>query len=225
MNPRDAQLSDGELLDLAAKLDAITIDLVDRLVYLATEPMPRLGVAGPHVRSQPCSRPPYNIGAEIILDKLGNELSTTVRHLCEHRGQEVPTLGSIVELAGWLRKHRVAIATMPDARDLHDNLCRVYDEAQRAAFLEEREYRISQAMVDEANRQAVTSVQMEKLAHKLGDVGKGLTKNRVDYLRRKGFLAGTQDEDTGSWSYSLGDVLAAHKRAREETRRRSTQVT
>ncbi|GAB2646223.1 hypothetical protein GCM10027169_12980 [Gordonia jinhuaensis] len=220
MNPRDAQLSDGELLDLAGKLDAITIDLVDRLVYLATEPMPRLGVAGPHVRSQPCSRPPYNIGAEIILDKLGNELSTTVRHLCEHRGQEVPTLGSIVELAGWLRKHRVAIATMPDARDLHDALCRVCDEARRAAHLEEREYRISQAMVDEANRQLVTSQQIVKLAHKLGDQGKGLSYERVRTLRRRGGLTvAYEDAETGTLFYRLGDVLAAHS----AYRRRSTK--
>ncbi|WP_188585329.1 hypothetical protein [Gordonia jinhuaensis] len=208
------------MLDLAGKLDAITIDLVDRLVYLATEPMPRLGVAGPHVRSQPCSRPPYNIGAEIILDKLGNELSTTVRHLCEHRGQEVPTLGSIVELAGWLRKHRVAIATMPDARDLHDALCRVCDEARRAAHLEEREYRISQAMVDEANRQLVTSQQIVKLAHKLGDQGKGLSYERVRTLRRRGGLTvAYEDAETGTLFYRLGDVLAAHS----AYRRRSTK--
>lgn len=217
----DRLVTDAELLDLAHRLDDVTLDLVDRLCYLSTEPLPRLGVAGPHVQSQPCSRPPYNIGAEIILNELSNELGTTIRHICEHRGIEVPAdANTIVSAARWLRKHRGTLATMPDAREQYTALCSILDRSKRCARAEEQEYHISQAMVDEANRQSVTALQVEKLARQLGEQGKGLNKNRVDYLRRKGHLYGEQDTDTGTWFYALGSVIAAHNRVKEQRRTR-----
>ncbi|UYL86921.1 helix-turn-helix DNA binding domain protein [Gordonia phage RavenCo17] len=206
-------LSEGELYDLAAKLDTVGV-ISERLAILATDPMPRLGVAGPHVQSQPSSRPPYNIGAQGLLDELCNEIGTTVRLVCEHRSIEPEQMG-VAAAAAWLKRNRIAIAMMPNADEIHRSLIATIDRCARTAGLIEDESRISAEMVAEANRQVVTAVQIEKLGYKLGDQAKGLNKNRVDYLRRSGRLAGTRDHETGTWFYHLGDVLSAHKRARE----------
>lgn len=79
---------------------------------------------------------------------------------------------------------------------------------------------MSPQRVEAANRQVVTGPQMEKLAHKLGDIGHGLSRKRVTYLRRRGLLDGWQDHDEllrdgvePEWKYYLGDVLAAHQKA------------
>ncbi|MDF3280469.1 hypothetical protein [Gordonia sp. N1V] len=212
-------LSPGELDDLARKLDLVTTDLVVRLA-IAGEPWSRMGVAGPHVQSQPCSRPPYNIGADIVREALWNELGTTIRVLCEHRGVEVPAFDSLVAAAGWLRQHRVAFSTM-DAqvgRELAFGVMRAIDSAVRSVGVVDQEYRIpdmrAQIMIATANQHQVDAGRVEKLAHKLGDQAKGLNRRRVDYLRRSGQLMGEWDEETGKWWYRLGDVLAAHKRAR-----------
>lgn len=209
-------LTEGDLNDLARTLDQITTDLVDRLA-IASEPWSRLGISGPHVQSQPCSRPPYNLGAEIILEELRNELTTTVRHMCEHRRIDVPAVNSLVAAAGWIRKHRVAIAVMPDGHDIVRALTRAVDHAVRSVGVVEQEYRIprhrEQEMTARANRIDVDAAAVARMAHKLGDQAKGLNRDRVDFLRRKGYLAGEQVN--GKWWYKLGDVLAAHKRARE----------
>lgn len=225
MNPRDLIVSQGELDELARKLDQVTTDLVDRLA-IASEPWSRMGIAAPHVQSQPRSRPPYNMGAEAILEDLRNELTTTVRHMCEHRGVEVPAVNSLVAAAGWLRKHRVALGTMPDGRESVRSLMRAVDQAVRAVGVVEQEYRIpkdrEQEMTARANRIDVDAAAVARMAHKLGDQAKGLNRDRVDFLRRKGYLIGEQVD--GKWWYKLGDVLAAHKRARETQRLRKTQV-
>ncbi|AMS03890.1 hypothetical protein SEA_BAXTERFOX_80 [Gordonia phage BaxterFox] len=212
-------LTEGELNDLADHLAKVS-DIAMALAIAATGHQSRKG--GVEAHSAPTSRPPYNIGAQQQLDKLCNELGTTVRHICEHRCIEVPdSCGSILGQAQWLRRNVVAIAVMADAREIHASLCRTISESARAAGEMQREYRIDQHMVDEANRHDVDAGRVHKLAHKLGDQGKGLNRDRVDYLRRKGYLAGEWDEATGKWWYKLGDVLAAHKRAKESRKARA----
>lgn len=212
-------VTDAELAELADLLDRVTGELVMRLSIAAANPWARNGIAGPYVQSQPCSRPPYNMSAGTTLDALTNELGTTIRHLCEHRGIEVPDLVTLMAQAGWLKKHRVAIQVMPDGREILTALQRAVRAAVRSVSIEEQEYRIpkdrEEQMMAEANRHQVDAGRVEKLAHKLGDQAKGLTRKRVDYLRRRGLLVGEWDEVTGKWWYRLGDVLAAHKRARE----------
>ena len=211
-------LDQGELYDLSQKLDKITTDLVDRLWILATDPWARNGISGPYVQSQPASRPPYNLAAGVTANMLCNEIDTTVRHICEHRGISYPdAVTTAVAGAVWLRKHVVAIQVMPDGREISEHLHRVIDQAVRTVGFDEQEYRIpkarEEAMTREANRIDVDAAAVARLARTLGDQAKGLNRDRVDYLRRKGFLAGEQID--GKWWYKLGDVLAAHKRARE----------
>ncbi|AZG43460.1 hypothetical protein [Gordonia insulae] len=213
MTQEKLPVTDGELDELAGKLERVG-DMVDRLTIAATDTLARNGVAGPHVQSQPCSRPPYDIGAQDLIDELSNELSTTVRHICEHRKVDPDPMG-LEATAAWLKKHRVAIAVMADGREIFESLRRVLDRCARSTGTLEREYHVNHKMVIEANRQVVTADQVEKLAHKLGDQAKGLTARRVKHLRERKLLNGSRDVDTGLWFYHLGDVLAAHKRARE----------
>lgn len=216
MTPSNGMLlSDGELDHLARKLDGVG-EIFDRLATLG--PMSRMGVSGPQVQSQPRSRPPYNLGAQGLIDELCNEISTTVRHICEHRRIDVEPMG-IEASAAWLRKHRTGIAVMADAEEIYENLIKVIDRCAGAVGLHVQEYHVNDALVEQANRFRVSSVRAEKLAYKLGDQAKGLNRNRVDYLRRAGHLSGEWDDEAKCWMYLLGDVLAAHKRAREVRRR------
>lgn len=214
-------MSAGELDDVARVLDQVTTDLVDRL-YDRCGSGWRSGVAGPHVQSQPCSRPPYALGMEITIANLGNELSTTIRHICEHRGAEVPDdVASMPAQAQWLRRNVSALAVLPDGRECAEHLRSVIMSAVHAVGVVEQEYRIPKAreeeMIKRANTFDVDAAAVARLAHKLGDQARGLDRNRVDYLRRKGFLVGEQVD--GKWWYKLGDVLSAHKRARESRKR------
>ena len=217
MNPRDLVVSDGELADLADQLARVA-DIAMNLAIAATGHQSRGDGPG---RSAPASRPPYNVGAQQALDDLCNELGTTVRHICEYRAMPVPdSCSTILGQATWLRHNRIAIGVMSDGREIYDRLDKAITRAARAAGEVERENRfIDKAMVEEANRQVVTGRQVERLAHKLGDQAKGITERRVKYLRTKGFLTGTQDPETQTWFYRLGDVLAAHRRARVEKTR------
>lgn len=218
-------MSAGEIEEVVRALDLVTTDLVDRLA-IAGDPWTRLGVAGPHVQSQPCSRPPYNIGADIILDELRNELGTTIRHMCEHRAIEVPAVDSLAGGASWIRQHVVAISTMAEGREIADGLIRAVTRAVRSIGQVEQEYRIPKAreseMIARANQIEVDAAAVARMAHKLGDQAKGLNRDRVDFLRRKGYLSGEQVN--GKWWYLLGDVLSAHKRARETQQARKSQV-
>lgn len=57
----------------------------------------------------------------------------------------------------------------------------------------------------------LTAGQIEKVARRLGEVGQGLTKRRVETLARHGRIhPAAVDGDTRF--YRLGDVLDAHKR-------------
>ncbi|MBF6339701.1 hypothetical protein IU450_27970 [Nocardia abscessus] len=67
---------------------------------------------------------------------------------------------------------------------------------------------IDQARLRAANNKVVTAYQVEKLAAKLGDVGKGLNRDRVRYLTKKGLQEVDRDGETKF--YRLGDVLAVH---------------
>lgn len=213
----DDPLSLGEMNDLDRKLGLVP-DLVVRLAVAVTE-TPAQGFGGVSTRTPPRSRPPINFGAQSLIDRLSNELTTTVRHVCEHHDTEPPTLW-LSDAATWLRDNRDAIATMPDAREIHEALCTVIESCASAVGRPENGHRlIKPEMIAAANRIPVTAGRVEKLAYKLGDQAKGLTRKRVDYLRRAGYLAAEWDEESRSWRYLLGDVLSAHRAAKEARKR------
>ncbi|WP_100467641.1 hypothetical protein [Mycobacteroides abscessus] len=75
---------------------------------------------------------------------------------------------------------------------------------------------IDRGRVHEANRLVVTAGQVEKLANKMGAIGKGLNKRRVETLaaRRKNPLRPCAVDGDVKF-FRLGDVLDAHHRSDE----------
>ncbi|MBF6328750.1 hypothetical protein IU452_09485 [Nocardia transvalensis] len=72
----------------------------------------------------------------------------------------------------------------------------------------EDEVFIDEARLRAANNTVLTADQVEKIAHRLGDIGIGLNRDRVRYLAKKGLHAAAVDGVTKF--YRLGDVLVAH---------------
>lgn len=218
----DQPLTTGELDDLARALDHITTDLIDRLAIAATDPWARSPVTGPHVQTQPCSRPPFAVSAEVTLSALRETLSVTVRAISEHRHTPLPDVATVVQAAAWVRKHRVALSTMIDGRQLVEQLHRAATVAWRstASSNDDSTLHMTDAMRRDANRHIVTAPQVEQFARRFGLAADGLTEHRVTNLRRRHGLTGTQDPDTRTWFYRLGDVIAAHEAAIEARDRR-----
>ncbi|MDL9944192.1 hypothetical protein QSJ19_01065 [Gordonia sp. ABSL11-1] len=205
----------SEIDYLKGKLEAVVDpDLLDAM-YASLAPGASMGSFGAGGGSrQQHSKPPYAMHVEALIDRLRNDMSTVIRDMCETRKLEYTGGASEREMAEWLIRYRYGLAMMEQAPELFDVLVKVIDKCLRSVNQLEPEYRVTPNRVKAANRQVVTGPQVEKLARQLGDDGQGLTERRVKYLRNKGLLTGTQDGDSDTWFYYLGDVIAAHKRAK-----------
>lgn len=210
-NADDLTVTRAEIELLAEKLATVS-DLTEEMAIALTG-QARISDGLGIRRPQPGSREPYPLHLETLLDSLCNEIYTTVRHICEVRGLPASGGGAAAQ-AKWLIRYRMAIAVMPDGGEIFESLCRVIDRCAKAMNHAEDEYVIDQQMWDAANRQVMTGVQIEKLSHKLGEDGKGLTRKRIDSLRIRHGLDGTRDTDTNVWFYRLGDVIKAHREAK-----------
>ncbi|HEY9315804.1 hypothetical protein [Williamsia sp.] len=213
INADNLTVTRAELEYLKDKLDQV-VDLERRMAIALTDGQSRNSDGGLGIRRpQPGPREPYGLHVEVLLDELQNELTTTVRHICEVRGLSYQGSRYPTALAKWLIRYRVAIAVMEDGGEIFKKLCRIIDRCARSMNTNEREYTIDEEMVKEANRQIVTVSTIEKLAHKLDKVGKGLNARRMRTLcKHAGLTHVSEDPDTGTRFYRLGDVLDAHKR-------------
>ncbi len=205
-------LSDGELDDLVAHLGKVA-DIAMSLAIAATGHLSRTDGSGSHVA--PTSRPPYDIGAQQLLDELCNELGTTVRHVCEHRCIDVPeSCGTVFGQAQWLRRNVVAVGVMPDAREIHTSLCKVIARAARASGETERKVHWTSTEREYANRMWLTATEIEQWARRMGTDYRRLTRRRVEYLaQRLPSSSRYRDPDsprTAPWRYRVGDVIAAY---------------
>lgn len=209
----------SEIDYLKGKLELVVDpDLLDAM-YASLAPGASMGsFGGAGGGRQQRSKPPYAMHIEALIDELRNELSTVVRDMCETRKITYDGDPGSRALAAWIIRYRYGLAMMQQAPDLFKGLCAVIDKCLRSVGQLEPEYRVTDNRVKAANRQVKTGPQIERLARQLGDEGKGLTRKRVDHLRRIGELAGTQDSETGTWFYHLGDVISAHKRAKQYRR-------
>ncbi|WLP90242.1 hypothetical protein [Gordonia sp. NB41Y] len=208
-NAADWVVTEGELDDLADRLAKVADIAMALAISASGHRIRREGNGG---RSAPASRPPYDIGAQDILDALCNELGTTVRHMCEHRKIEVPeSCSNVLGQAVWLKKNRVALATMADGRECVEALTKAINRAASASGEIERKIRWSPFEREAANRQWMTAPQIEALARKLGTDYRKLTQRRVRYIASLGRAKGWKDPDdkTAPWFYPVGDVIAA----------------
>ena len=209
MTADDDFLSRAELDELAQALAKIDLDLELEAAVMLTEPMHGTG-AGIR-RPQPGSRPPFNLGLEHVLDQLSDALDAAIADMVALRGLTPPPKGgTLTARAGWIHQYRYALAMIEPGRRHHKQLCRWCDRLDRAVRHPEPAYVVDRGKHQAALASVMTAEQFERTAHKLGEQAKGINARRVKYLRERGCLDGSQDAETGTWFYRVGDILAAH---------------
>lgn len=199
----------GVLRDELAKID---LDLEMEAAIMLSEPGHTTDQA-PR-RPQPGSRPPYNLNLQHILDKLGQVLDATITDMHTYRGLDYPGGGTLTARAKWVSRYRYALAMFEQGPDHHEKLCLWCDRLDRAVRHPEPEYVIDPAKHQQALASVVTGDYFERMAYKLGDQAKGITARRIKYLRERGLLTGTQDPETKTWFYRVGDILGAQRQSK-----------
>ncbi|WP_194786918.1 hypothetical protein [Mycobacteroides abscessus] len=168
-------------------------------------------------RPKPESQVPIHIGAHNAADVLHNCLGTWVRLVCEQRAIVWDKGNDIITLAKWLRINMIALALTEGSEEAYEDIKAAVDECWRQIDIPaDDEVVIDRGRVHEANRLVVTAGQVEKLANKMGAIGKGLNKRRVETLaaRRKNPLRPCAVDGDVKF-FRLGDVLDAHHRSDE----------
>lgn len=155
---------------------------------------------------------PLHLGAAEASAELHNCLSTWARAVCEQRALDYDGNDDIIGLARWLRRWVIALAMTEGAEESLPDIKAHVGDCRRIVDLPPEDYvLIDRERVEKANRQVLTAGQVEKVARRLGEVGQGLTKRRVETLARHSRIhPAAVDGDTRF--YRLGDVLDAHKR-------------
>lgn len=168
-------------------------------------------------RPKPESQVPIHIGAHNAADVLHNCLGTWVRLVCEQRAIVWDKGNDIITLAKWLRVNMIALALTEGSEEAYEDIKAAIDECWRQIDIPaDDDIVIDRGRVHEANRLVVTAGQVEKLAIKMGAIGKGLNKRRVETLaaRRKNPLRPCAVDGDVKF-FRLGDVLDAHHRSDE----------
>ncbi|YCU34470.1 hypothetical protein ACRYGU_16635 [Mycobacteroides abscessus] len=168
-------------------------------------------------RPKPESQVPIHIGAHNAADLLHNCLGTWVRLVCEQRAIVWDKGNDIITLAKWLRVNMIALALTEGSEEAYEDIKAAVDECWRQIDIPaDDDIVIDRGRVHEANRLVVTAGQVEKLANKMGAIGKGLNKRRVETLaaRRKNPLRPCAVDGDVKF-FRLGDVLDAHHRSDE----------
>lgn len=168
-------------------------------------------------RPKPESQVPIHIGAHNAADVLHNCLGTWVRLVCEQRAIVWDKGNDIITLAKWLRVNMIALALTEGSEEAYEDIKAAIDECWRQIDIPaDDDIVIDRGRVHEANRLVVTAGQVEKLANKMGAIGKGLNKRRVETLaaRRKNPLRPCAVDGDVKF-FRLGDVLDAHHRSDE----------
>lgn len=163
-------------------------------------------------RPKPESQVPIHLGAHNAAEKLHNCLGTWVRLVCEQRAILWDKGNDIITLAKWLRINMTALALTEGGEEAYDDIKAAIDECWREIDIPaDDDIVIDRGRVHEANRVIVTAGQVEKLANKMGAIGKGLNKRRVETLTRNQKLRPCAVDGDVKF-FRLGDVLDAHHR-------------
>lgn len=213
------------------ELPAILRELPDVIARLA-----RMQATGHTISlgSSAKSIPPIYIDAWQAGQSLAWHLLTTVRAICEQRGigyvpvgwlapefigpprpgqqrMQADHVATPLELAAWIDRHVISLAMTEHAGEMFAALIDAMEECARHIDLPDEDHiEVDQRRVQAANNKVLTAYQIEKIAAKLGEAGRGLNRDRVRYLVRRGLREA--DRDGTTCFYRLGDVLAAHQR-------------
>lgn len=171
-------------------------------------------------RQKPESRLPFHIAAAEAADELHNSLVTWTRFVCEERQINYNGHDDDLSLSAWLQRNMVSLALTQGSEEAYEDLSTKIDECRKVVDLPpDDEIMIDRGRVREANRQVLTADQVERIAGRLGPLGVGLNKRRVQTLAAgKRLIPCSRDGDTAF--YRLGDVLDAHHRPPEQRGRK-----
>ena len=205
--------------DLRAKLDLIP-SLVEDLAITITR---QARVAPPGLMKlhahKPGSKLPFHIAAADAADELQTCLVTWVRFTCDNRQVHYNHREDTMSLARWLAHNIIGLALCEGSQTSYEDIAHHIDECRRHIDLPpDDEIEIDPTRVRQANRQIVTAGQVDKIAAKLGHLGTGLNKRRVETLDKGGALRACAIDD-GVKFYRLGDVLDAHHRHARRARK------
>ncbi|MFI6215653.1 hypothetical protein ACIBCD_26985 [Nocardia brasiliensis] len=123
----------------------------------------------------------------------------------------LPDPPTTLELARWIDKHMIPFALTEHAYTMYIDITATIRSCRDAIDLPAEDVVIvTEARLRAANNSVLTADQVERIAAGLGDIGRGLNRDRVRYLAKRGLEVAARDGDTRF--YRLGDVLAAHQR-------------
>ncbi|ATW60127.1 helix-turn-helix DNA binding protein [Mycobacterium phage Philonius] len=218
MNFHLTRAEQTKLREKLASVPELAEDLAVTITRQARIQKPNLGKPR-RQRPEPCV--PFHLGASEAADELQRCLAVWVRFVCDARQIEYTDTDDLASLARWLHRNVVTLALIEGSETAYTDIAHRIDECRRQIDLPpEDEIVIDRARLEQANRQIVTAGQAEKIARKLGDLGRRLTTQRVHSLNRRGHLrpVGT-DPETGTKFYRLGDILQAHLKCAQRQRR------
>lgn len=190
---------------------------------------------------------PFHIGAAAAAHDLRSSLAAAVRHTCEYKGFDYWPVGythpygfigplreghrrlpqgydegAPMVTAKWLWKYMGSFAMTEGCEEFADAIVAAIKLCEKEIQGAVSEVMIDDARVKKANRQVLTAGQIEKIAPKLGDIGKGLNKRRVETLNYNQELWPCVSLIKGDPKfYRLGDVLEAHRRHVRKPRKKS----
>lgn len=197
--------------------------LVEELAITITRQarIQRRGLGSPR-RQKPGSRLPFHLAASDAADELHNCLVTWTRFVCESRQIVYNGHDDDLSLSRWLRRNMVPLALTEGSEEAYEDICARIDECQRQIDLPpEDQIVIDRERVAQANRQILTAGQVERIAPKLGPLGEGLNKRRVETLARSKALRECAMDGEVKF-YRLGDVLDAHHRHATRSRKNAS---
>lgn len=149
---------------------------------------------------------PYHAAAVEAGSALTDELNKWVK-LCGKGRLELE------EAAGYLSTHMPILAALePAVSALMDISYHIKACLAVVDLPPDDEIVIDERRMREANRQVVSVAQIEMLARRLGDIGSGLNRSRVQRLVSAGQLTRCGKDGAADFYY-LGEVLDAHFRA------------
>lgn len=179
------------------------------------------GLANPRRAKKAESKLPFHMESARRTDELQNCLSTWVRLVCEQRAINYEGHSDIATLASWLDRNMIPLALTEGSEDAADDIGYHIGRCWEVVDLPpDDEIVIDRARVEQANRQVLTAGQVEKIAPRLGPIGEGLNKRRVETLVRWGVLRPCALDGDVRF-FRLGDVLDAHHRAKSDRRRKA----
>lgn len=158
---------------------------------------------------------PYNAAAQDAADRLGGELGTWVRLVCEHRGVEEPHYGGPSKDSHWLRRNMVSLAHTPGADEALGAIRQVVHNARQTTGRHQEDTpHVDPVLLHRARREQLNARALSVLARQLGPQYADLTAKRVHNMRTAGHITPIREAIIGPRRtiaiYHVGTVMDAH---------------